>query len=133
MFKRSEIESALESTGVLNDHVFEEFLNELRLLNPHMLYSARGHGAIEALVYNKESFDCVVSSLLVIYNEIMQSREPISVNTIYTDFFKSSFLKDLKSIGTDNLDNNDDGVNSDVDVVKEIIILLNLFNKRNKL
>lgn len=135
MFTRKEIETAMSASKLYEDRTFINFIKEIRTLNTHMLYSNMAADAITTLLYDKELYDNVVSSLLVLYNELIQNREATNTQEIYKKFYESDILKDTKyvSIGNKVIRETIDKDKSGIDIVMELIILLNIYMQRAEL
>jgi len=135
MFTRQEVERAMSDAKLYEDRSLVIFIKEIRNLNTHMLYSNMAIDAIKTLLYDKERYDNVVSSLLVLYNELIQNREATSTQDIYRNFYVSDILKDTKyvSIGDQVVRNAISKDKSNTDIVMELIILLNIYMQRAEL
>jgi len=132
MYNREEMGIAITSTGAMLDPVFSGFMSELSKLHPHAVYTQEGTEYISDLIYNTDSFDKVVSWLLVIYNELVQNREPTNVATVYKNFYNSRLLGYLKSLCLEN-DNSKSKNNATADdALTNIIVLLNIYYHGDK-
>jgi len=124
MFTREEVTKALSRTSAKSDTVFSEFLAELSAVRPHAINTEEGKSYIKNLVLNPDTFDVVVSWLVVIYNELVQNREATDIDIVYGRFYSSELLKGLSSICLDGKK-----VATSEDVVKNILGLLILYKQ----
>jgi len=126
MFTRSEVCEALSSVDTSSNSHFGTFLEAISRIHPHAIYGKVAEEIITDALYG-EGFDAIVSSIIVMYAELVNMRDaPTSLRGVYEIIYSSSLLDKVGTIVWPYPTAKDP---RETKVLLDLIVLLNIYSR----